>query len=566
MNLEKYGSLRWILVAGVIAIIALTGMNVYSLYSLHEHTLESSRENQKLQIAEFSDKIRYRFFKDFFGLGSADINRLENQFKQSGQFTQEVTNLLNTAAKDSIYQSIYFIPSSSKACQQQGAVLQYSTEQGFQPTTNYSSIVCDGMGIARTQVQSLINEYKYNNKIIFDSHRSITIALVDPSEHYIFGYLVMPFNQDFMRNSYLPRVFAEKFGDKQHADMNVWLRDWTSEEIITGSNPEATYNREKVQFDQNFPDFFDYWKIEVSFTDESPIAASNASLIRNLIVLGAAMLLLLGTLVFMFRYARKERALAERQSEFLANVTHELKTPLSVIQAAGENLSDGRIQDQERLKNYGSHVYNEAVRLRKMIDKLLDVAKANAGDSLINPQPTDIGEVVQSYIEKHQDFFRNQDFNLDINIDKELPQAYVDRNNLETILSNLVDNAIKYSSDQKYLGINVQKRKNHIEMWIEDHGIGISKKNLSNIFDKFFRIEDSLTAKTKGHGLGLSIVKNLVQLNGGTIDVESRPGDGSIFIITFPILNNSPKKEFVESEQEANESIPENKVLEEHVR
>ncbi|MEL7833817.1 HAMP domain-containing sensor histidine kinase [Fodinibius sp. Rm-B-1B1-1] len=565
MSMKQYGSLQWILIAGVIAILALTGMNVYSLYSLHEHTLESSRENKKLQIAEFSDKIRYRFFKDFFGLGSTDINRLENQFKDNGQFTREVTNLLNNAVKDSIYQSIYFIPSSSEACQQQGSVLEYTTEKEFRPTSNFSSIVCDGMGIARTQIKSLIDEYKYNNKVIFDSHRSITIVLINPSEHHIFGYLVMPFNQDFLRNSYLPSVFAEKFGDDDHADMNVWLRDWTNEEIITGSNPEADYNREQIQFDQNFPDFFDYWKIEVAFTDASTIAASNTSLIRNLIVLGAAMLLLLGALVFMFRYARKERALAERQSEFLANVTHELKTPLSVMQAAGENLSDGRVQDQERLKSYGNHIYSEAVRLRKMIDKLLDVAKANAGESLINPKPTNIGEVVQSYIEKHQKFFTTQDFDLDIHIDDSLPQANIDRNSLETILSNLVDNAIKYSNDHKYLGIKVLNQAKNIEMHIEDHGIGIEKKNLSNIFDKFFRIEDSLTAKTKGHGLGLSIVKNLVQLNGGTIKVESKPGQGSTFIITFPILNTSESKDSVKSEQNATESLSENKALKQYV-
>lgn len=563
--MKKYGSLRWILVAGVLAILALTGMNVYSLYSLHEHTLESSRENKKLQIAEFSDKIRYRFFKNFFGLGSTDINRLENRFNNSGQFTREVTNLLNNAAKDSIYQSIYFIPSSSKACQQQGSILEYTKNEGFQPTSNFSSIACDGMGIARTQIKSLIDEYKFNNKVIFDSHRSITIVLIDPSEHHIFGYLVMPFNQDYLRNSYLPSVFAEKFGDEEHADMNVWLRDWTNEEIITGSNPKADYDREKIQFDQNFPDFFDYWKIEVAFTDKSTIAASNTSLIRNLIVLGAAMLLLLGALVFMFRYARKERALAERQSEFLANVTHELKTPLSVMQAAGENLSDGRVQDQERLKSYGNHIYSEAVRLSNMIDKLLDVAKANAGESLINPEPTDIGEVVESYIKKHQKFFNNQDFNLDIHIDDALPQVNIDRNSLETILSNLVDNAIKYSTDQKYLGINVNNRDQNVEMRIEDHGIGIAKKNLSSIFDKFFRIEDSLTAKTKGHGLGLSIVRNLVHLNNGSIKVESEPGHGSTFIITFPILSTSTSKDSVKSEQSDTESLPENKALEQYV-
>jgi len=235
------------------------------------------------------------------------------------------------------------------------------------------------------------------------------------------------------------------------------------------------------------------------------------------------------------------------------------------MQAAGENLADGRVQDQQRLKNYGSHIFSEAVRLRKMIDKLLDVAKANAGESLVEPQPTDIGNVVKSYLKKHQKFFRDKDVTLDIDIDKNLPAVNIDRNSLETILSNLIDNAIKYSTDEKYLGIHVFKQNDHIKISVEDHGVGIAKKNLSNIFTKFFRVEDSLTAKTKGHGLGLSIVKNLVELNSGSIDVKSNQGDGSTFIITFPILSASDQNAPSNSLSPESGTKSENKELEEHV-
>ncbi len=564
--MKRYGSLRWILLAaGVIAIIGLTGMNVYSLYALHENTLESSRENKKLQIAEFTDKIRYRFFKKFIGLGSVDINRLQDKYKTTEQFTSEVNSLLNKAAKDSIYEDIFFIPSGSDACQQQNPIRKYTSNQKFELTSNYSSVVCDGMGIARTQIKSLLSDYEYNNKVIFDSHRSITIVLIDPSDREVFGYLTMPFNQDFLRNSYLPKILAQKFGGDEHPGLNVWMRDWTNNEIIASSNPKATYESEQIQFIESFPDFFDYWSVEVAFTDESAIAASNASLIKNLVVLGAAMLLLLGALVFMFISAQKERALAERQSDFLANVTHELKTPLSVMQAAGENLADGRVQDQQRLKSYGNHIFSEAVRLRKMIDKLLDVAKSNAGESLIQPQPTDVGEVVQSYLNKHQKFFQEKGFTLDIAIDDNLPKVNIDRNSLETILSNLADNAIKYSANDKYLGVKVTAQNDRVKLSIEDRGIGINKKNLSNIFNKFFRVEDTLTAKTKGHGLGLSIVKNLVELNSGSIDVESKTGVGSTFIITFPILDKSDEEMTIDSSSKETEPDGRNKELERHV-
>lgn len=542
--MKRYGSLRWVLLAaGVIAILGLTGMNVYSLYALHENTLVSSRENKKLQIAEFSDKIRYRFFKEFEGLGTADIHRLQDRYHSTGSFTKEVNELLHKASTDSIYNGIYFIPSGSGACRQEAPVAKYDPEKdGLQPVQNYPQLVCDGMGIARTQVKSMVKDYQYNNKVIFNSHRSITIVLIDPVEHHIFGYFVMPFDQHYLRNTYLPKVLVEKFGVPKESGMEVWLRDWTNNRIIASNKPEAAYNREKMQFGQTFPDIFHYWRIEVAFTDESLVAASQSSLIQNLIVLGAAMLLLLGALVFMFISAQKERALAEQQADFLANVTHELKTPLSVMQAAGENLADGRVQDRKRLKNYGSHIFSEAIRLRKMIDKLLDVAKADAGDSIVEPKPVYLGDTVNAYLENHTKFIRSKGFTLETSIEDNLPPVKIDQGNLNTILSNLIDNALKYSGKEKHLSISITQKKDQIELCIRDRGVGIDKKDISNIFNKFFRVEDSLTAKTKGHGLGLSIVKNLVTLNNGQINVESTPGEGSAFVITFPILAGHTKE------------------------
>ncbi|MDZ7681938.1 MAG: HAMP domain-containing sensor histidine kinase [Fodinibius sp.] len=312
----------------------------------------------------------------------------------------------------------------------------------------------------------------------------------------------------------------------------------------------------KIQFEQNFPDFFDYWKIEVSFTEASTVAASNSSLVKNLLVLGAAMILLLGALVFMFISAQKERALAERQADFLANVTHELKTPLSVMQAAGENLADGRVQDQDRLQSYGSHIYSEAVRLRKMIEKLLDVAKANAGQSLIEPEPVDVRQRLLSYLDEHREYIQNKGFTIETTISDEQAVVMMDPNSFDTILSNLIENAVKYSNNEKYLSISLYQHSGDrtVELRIEDHGIGMSKKNISNIFDKFFRAEDTLTAQTKGHGLGLSIVKNLVELNGGSISVESEPNEGSTFIVTFPTLKDAPDKQLSIDKNESQES------------
>lgn len=536
--MKRYGSLRWILLAvGIIAIVGLTGMNVYSLYALHENTRESNRENKKLQIAEFTDKIRYRFFESFSGLSSIDISRLQTSLQQEGEFTPEVTNLLNRAADDPIYDNIYFFPSDAESCRGKESISIYSgSQQQFIETRQFPSIICDGVGIAQTQMKSLVHEYRYSNKVIFDSHRSITIALINPSQRKILGYLIMPFNQDYLRNDFLPKKLAEKFGTPNQSGMHVWLRDWVNDEIIAGSDSTASYDPKKVQFEQDFPSLFDYWELQVAFTDQSTVVASNTSLVRNIIVLGSAMLVLIGALVFMFRSAQKERALAERQAGFLANVTHELKTPLAVMQAAGENLADGRVTDQNRLKNYGSHIYNEAVRLRKMIEKLLDVAKADAGQSLVEPKPINLAEKVQEYVGEQKKYIEKKGFTLQTSIQDDLPLVMVDPTSFNTIINNLIDNAIKYSADEKFIHISLTTEQKNVVLQVEDRGIGMKKKVLGQIFEKFYRAEDTLTAKTKGHGLGLSIVRNLVEANGGAIKVTSQPDSGSTFTISFPIL------------------------------
>lgn len=535
---KKLTSLRWVLLAaGIIVVIGLTAMNVYSLYTLRNNSIESERQSKKLQVAEFADRIRYRFFEPFNGLGSYDMNVLQQSFQRTGQFPENAAELIYAASQDSIFQNIYFVPANAESCINRDSILQFQSDsKSFVATAGFPSIVCDAMGIARTRMDILMNDgYRFNNKVLFDTHRSMVVALVNQNTNYVFGYLAMPFNQQFMIENYLQPALSKTFED-DNTGLNIWLRNWTNDEIIASSQPQKEFNIDKVEFVQQFPDFFDDWRLYASFDESGILAASKPSIVTNLIFLAAAFIFLVGALLFMFITAKRERELAERQSGFLANVTHELKTPLAVMQAAGENLADGRVDNQQRLKSYGSHIYSEAVRLRKMIDKLLDVAKADAGKSFIHPKPVAINQQVNEFIDEHRSYVESQGFILEASIEQHCPQVMLDVHSLDTILRNLVNNAMKYSNDQKFIGISLSHKGKDIILKIKDRGIGLSKKSLNHIFEKFYRVEDTLTAKTKGYGLGLSIVKNLVNLNGGTISVTSQEGKGSTFTVTFPAI------------------------------
>jgi signal transduction histidine kinase len=264
-----------------------------------------------------------------------------------------------------------------------------------------------------------------------------------------------------------------------------------------------------------------------------------------------------GALLFMFITAQRERELAQRQAGFLANVTHELKTPLAVMQAAGENLADGRVNNKKRIKSYGKHIYNESIRLRKMIEKLLDVAKADSKRSHAEPVSVHLNDLVDHYLDEHVDYIENHGFTLETSISDNMDHVMIDVEHFETILGNLLENAIKYSQEDKYIGVSVQQQQDEVLLKITDHGMGIPKKAQKHIFEKFYRAEDVMTANTKGHGLGLSIVKNLVELNGGTISVKSEEGKGSCFTVRFPVteLNEAEETGQTEKSQKATQHI-----------
>jgi len=301
----------------------------------------------------------------------------------------------------------------------------------------------------------------------------------------------------------------------------------------------VTYSYQSVDFIQNFPDLLNNWNLKAAFTANPDIAASRASLTRNLFVLAGAMLLLLGAFVFMFFTAQRERSLAQRQALFLANVTHELKTPLAVISAAGENLSDGRVTDPVRLKSYGTHIFNESLRLRTMIDRLLDVARSNTKNVRIRKTQTHLPDFLQDYLKKKKSYLESHDVILHLDIDEKAPEIEVDQSDLQSILDNLIDNAVKYSPEGKFIEIRTSSNSERASLMVKDKGVGIPKEFQKYIFDKFFRVEDALTAQTKGHGLGLSIVKDLTVRNGGTVSVSSSPGKGSVFTIRFPVTDSS---------------------------
>jgi len=535
--MKKFLRIRWILLGmALLAIVGLTGMNIYSLHALHESTISSAVDRQKTQLADFSFTVRNRFRPPVEGIWKLNMQQLHDEFLSRSTLNPALAEVLLGAIEDPLFSGIYFAYPDFNRCTRGANVYRFdSGRRDLVPAASFPDYVCEGLGLTRTRMNVLINDYRWNTKVVFDTHRTMTVALIDPRGSAIVGYFVFDINSDYLVNDFIAPQLTEAFGTREQSGMTVWLHDWLKNEVLATNDESLAYDRRSVEFIQRFPDLLDNWNLKVVFDENPAVLASKANLFRNLMVMGGAVLLLIGSLIVMLIIAQKERALMERQAGFLANVTHELKTPLAVMQAAGENLADGRVTDPQRLITYGKHIHTESLRLRRMIEKLLDVARNDAGQHLIKPQAYTPDVLVKNYLDEQISLIRSAGFQPDVEIADNMPAIMVDKDSFETILGNLVDNAIKYSQESKFMAIRLMYDASHVTLQVEDRGVGIPKHSRKYIFDKFYRVEDTLTARTKGHGLGLSIVKSLAELNGASISVESEYGKGSVFSVKFPV-------------------------------
>lgn len=535
-------ALRWALLGiGLLAIIALTGMNVYSLYDIRDRMVDGEEERQLQILDDMVRDISFNIYEPFNGLGSLELEPTENTIVNYGKFPPSVHEKIIAASKSPLFDGIYYTPEGTDPCVENSMIysFNYSTQR-MDFTNDYPSTLCDGVGLARTKAKIELNsfDYRWNTNTEFDAHRTMNIGFININENRIIGYLSASLNKDYIVNDLIAPKFIEYFDPKAYPQTIIWLHDWANKDILATNNPSVNYDREIEDGRRKFlyGNMLDNWRVKIAFLGNPVGAVYDSSLIKNLIVLGFAVLFLMGALLFMFYTAQKERNLSQRQAGFLANVTHELKTPLAVMQAAGENISDGRVTEPDRLKQYGGHIYDESIRLRKMIEKLLDVAKTDSGQTLIKAAPTNLNQLVQRFIQENRAYIENKGFTLTFQQSRDNAIVMIDNDHLETVLSNLTENSIKYSGKKKTLTFAIESSQKHMIIHVSDTGIGIPRKHLKNIFKKFYRVEDSLNAKTKGHGLGLSIVKNLTELNGGTIEVISEVGKGTTFTLRFPIF------------------------------
>ncbi len=280
------------------------------------------------------------------------------------------------------------------------------------------------------------------------------------------------------------------------------------------------------------------WRLVARHRAGSLEAAVSAARTRNLALSFGVLLLMFGSMAVLAMTAERAERLARQQIEFVAAVSHELRTPVSVIGAAAENLADGLVADPARIKQYGARIQTESRRLAEMVERVLLFAGIKAGRAVEHRAPLEPAGIVADALAACSSAITEAGATVETDVPAMLPLVMANRSALGASVQNLIANALKYGGPSPWLGVSVMsgrgRRGDEVRIAITDRGLGIAPADLPHIFEPFYRGAEAQSRQIRGNGLGLSIVKGIVDAHGGRVTVDSTPGSGSTFVIHLP--------------------------------
>ena len=274
------------------------------------------------------------------------------------------------------------------------------------------------------------------------------------------------------------------------------------------------------------------WSARVGVTSEASRVAATRSASRTIALLGIGALATLLGLGVSVRAARRSAALAAVQSEFVSAVSHEMKTPLSLIKLASDTLANGRYADPRAIADYGRLMGVEAQHLARLIDNVLCYARINDSSRPYDFEPLEIADVVQESVDRFRPQLRELGFDLQVNLPIDSPSVSGDHHMLAQVFDNLIDNAAKHAVGGRSLGISVATVGRQVEVAFTDRGAGIPAEDLPRVFDKFYRRKG---ARPRGAGLGLAIVRRIVEDHRGAVRIDSAAPGGTTVVLTLPV-------------------------------
>lgn len=401
-----------------------------------------------------------------------------------------------------------------------------------------AKMLCDGIRDKSMAITCYGSQVKRANGSGFMTAALFTFPQLSRDRVVLGG---VSFDPDYLKQTFFPEMFDELVAQKMSEDrgnqlaLMVYPSDHEGDQGDSWRAASSGWGEGKPEVSRNLDDVFRGLSLGIKFQGTSADAIAGRWVQQSFLTLGVLSLLMIGGLVLTYRSVSKEMALARLKSDFVSNVSHELRTPLSLIQLYAETLELGRIKTQEKKDEYYRIIRKESERLGRLINNILDFSRIEAGRKEYELRETDIGELVRNTLDAYRYQIEKNGFEFEMSIDANIPTVRVDREAIARALVNLVNNALKYSADEKFLVVRLYRANGVVKLEVVDRGIGIARRDQAKIFEKFYRTCDPLVHNTKGSGLGLSLVRHITHAHGGQVEVESTPGKGSKFTLSLPL-------------------------------
>jgi two-component system, OmpR family, phosphate regulon sensor histidine kinase PhoR len=294
----------------------------------------------------------------------------------------------------------------------------------------------------------------------------------------------------------------------------------------------------KYFFETRFPNALYKWILQMVPRNYTELELGVRNQRRySLIFIIVSMSFIFISLAIIYVAWQRDRQLRQLKEDFIGNVSHELKTPLSLISMFSEILATGRVNDEDKRLDYYRIIHNESDRMSRLILNLLDFADLGRGREFKHFEKTNIAQLVAKALEAYGYEIQKDGFQVNLETQSEIPDSFADPNAITMAFYNLLDNSVKYSGNQKQIDVRVERVNGFVDLTVIDKGIGIPAFEQQKIFEKFYRGSEPAIRRIRGSGIGLAITKHVAEMHGGKVWVESEPGNGSTFTLRIPIWN-----------------------------
>jgi len=359
-------------------------------------------------------------------------------------------------------------------------------------------------------------------------------AIIEDSK--VVGATGLILDPAYFREKVLPAKIKESLAKyfPEGTDENVIVTAYDEHDNAILSSQTAKGQDDEIKM--SLPYFYNY-KVGIRSRHMTPEQWAHWNFNYSLSLSLLMTAVLIGGIILALRTASREMRLSQMKADFVSNVSHELRTPLASIRVFGEFMKLGRVEDQSKIREYGEHIETESRRLTQLINNILDFSKIESGRKTYSFERAQLEEVVAETLKTCEVRLKQCGFSVVFQRPpRPLSPAVFDREAVAQALLNLLDNAAKYSeqAEKKEVVVRVGQREGRLLLSVTDHGIGIAPEEQKKIFEKFYRVSTGLVHDVKGSGLGLSLVKHIVEAHRGTVTVESTPGRGSTFTISLP--------------------------------